>query len=50
MYKITIKNAGIENYNIAQYCVKADSYREAGELALEISGKQHVIMVVSLSA
>lgn len=49
MYKVSIVNAGIENFLVAQYCVKADSYREAGELALEISGAKNHIKILDLA-
>lgn len=49
MYKVSIVNAGIENFLITQYCVTANSYHEAGEIALEISGKENHIKILDLA-
>ena len=48
MFQVTIVNAGIENFQVTQYCVIADDYREAGEIALGISGKKNHIKIIDI--
>ena len=46
MYKITIVNPGLYNTVLTQYCVRAESYQAAGDMALEISGTDNIIKIV----
>ena len=46
MYKITIINNGIENYPIASYCVRANSYEDALVAAVSISGTSNAIKII----